>query len=190
MVLQVSNDKNPGCLGCIGDSTTQTIIRIPSKHPVKWKVRGVFRYSTGMALQVVSFGISFFKLPCLKLLPTSKSLLSRCFPCSSTVRDVYIVFWRKYHLRNVFFLGGTLSKKKPFVVNISDLSLEPFRSIRNIPPQKKPKNSLKVSWREDWRDRKRTWRQGWEKPTQLSPTKGQRQAKWTKGIAKGKSRVT
>ena len=100
------------------------------------------------------------------------------------------VFWREYHLRNVCFLG-TLSKKKPFVVNISDLFLEPFsKHSQHPPPQKKPQNSLKVSWREDWRDRKRTWRQGWEKPTQLSPTEGQRQAKWTKGIAKGKSRVT
>ena len=79
-VLQVSNDKNPGCLGCVGDYTTQTIIRIPSKHPIKWKERVFFfRSSTGM---------SFFKLPSLKPLPTSKSLLSRFLTFSSTVRDV------------------------------------------------------------------------------------------------------
>ena len=34
----LNNEKKPGCLGCIGDYTTQ--VRIPINQPVQWKVGG------------------------------------------------------------------------------------------------------------------------------------------------------
>ena len=51
----MGNDKKTGCLGYVGDDTTQlcgddnheTITRIPIKQPVSWKVGGFVRGSNG-----------------------------------------------------------------------------------------------------------------------------------------------
>ena len=53
----MSNEKNLGWLGCIGDYTTQlyrdyniTIIRIPINKPVQWKVGGFFSWLKWIAI--------------------------------------------------------------------------------------------------------------------------------------------